>query len=873
MWGACRLVLTRIALLCQCALVKHLPVLIFGRADGVSNTPGALLAAAGNFAADVDVPSDSSLISSVYLDNGGLDVYRARLLREEGATLVRLRWYGDTVGDETEVFVERKTHHESWTTDTSVKERFRIKAKHVGAFMAGELDLEGQLKKLKSQGASDADICRTRQLSAEVQAEVAQRSLRPGLRTMYFRTAFQLSSSNAVRVSLDTQLRMLDERTAGPQPWAAWHRPLDGKHPVAPHELVDFPYAVLEVKLQDAEPKWVTALLASGRLIPCTKYSKFLHGTASLRVHEVDRLPHWWDDASVVPPSALAAVTTGGTAPRRALSMASLGPAETGSVDDLAALPQLAGKKHPGGLRRSVSAPVDFVETATVVTIASSGTTPRDDPPPECAGGLVRRLSRMCVGGSSSDAASGKTKVPASAALMRHVPIRIEPKTFFANERTLLQWLHISILILFTALSLVTSDSMMGGAKGSGSWASDYNSRLAGAVMAPVSVIFIIYALVTYMWRAHRIARREPTARYDDRFGPCILVLLLLAVTITSIVLAIAHADWRREGSPVLVVNKYKSVTTTPAGPPLPGGAATNKSRSASLLRLDVNGRVACGQVHVAWPPFFRPRGVAMGPGDTLLVGSDYALAAVSLDAGGMASGAVQVWPATDISLTALAATPGGDVFLGSARPRNGLALYDVPARTVTHATSLDGDVLLGATQALSAMAIGPNRSLLLASGSGVEMLAVNVTRGNASAPLDWAAFRHLDGDALSVGLQGSAHIGGLAFHEPSGALLLMFDKAKPPTVRAWNMTTGQLVGDWPLPTTADSDDGAAASLASQPPASGAASQAVQPLAPGATWAGLALGRNGTNMFVVSASPPQLWRLALGPDMLPTCVL
>jgi len=225
-------------------------------------------------AGDADVPSDSSLISSVYLDNAGLDVYRARLLREEGATLVRLRWYGDTVGDETEVYVERKTHHESWTTDTSVKERFRIKAKHVAAFMGGELDMEGHLKKLKSQGASDADIARTRTLAAEVAAEVAQRGLRPGLRTMYFRTAFQLSSSNAVRVSLDTQLRMLDERLPGPQPWSAWHRLLDDKHPVAPHELVDFPYAVLEVKLQDAEPKWVTALLASGRLVQCTKFSK-----------------------------------------------------------------------------------------------------------------------------------------------------------------------------------------------------------------------------------------------------------------------------------------------------------------------------------------------------------------------------------------------------------------------------------------------------------------------------------------------------------------------------------------------------------------------------------------------------------------------
>jgi hypothetical protein len=97
----------------QCALVKHLPVLIFGRSAGFN-------------AAQRDVPSDSSLISSVYYDNADLDVYLERLERQEGATLIRMRWYGDTGGDcddEAELFVERKTHHESWTTDNSVKER------------------------------------------------------------------------------------------------------------------------------------------------------------------------------------------------------------------------------------------------------------------------------------------------------------------------------------------------------------------------------------------------------------------------------------------------------------------------------------------------------------------------------------------------------------------------------------------------------------------------------------------------------------------------------------------------------------------------------------------------------------------------------
>jgi len=99
----------------QLALVKHLPVLIFGR-------PAALDAAQ-------DVPSDSSLISSVYLDSAELDVYRSRLERDEGATLVRVRFYGDVPGDasgEAELFVERKTHHESWTTDRSVKERCAV---------------------------------------------------------------------------------------------------------------------------------------------------------------------------------------------------------------------------------------------------------------------------------------------------------------------------------------------------------------------------------------------------------------------------------------------------------------------------------------------------------------------------------------------------------------------------------------------------------------------------------------------------------------------------------------------------------------------------------------------------------------------------
>ena len=47
-------------------------------------------------------------------------MYAQRLKKAEGASLVRLRWYGQA-WPPSEVWVERKTHHEPWTGDCSLK--------------------------------------------------------------------------------------------------------------------------------------------------------------------------------------------------------------------------------------------------------------------------------------------------------------------------------------------------------------------------------------------------------------------------------------------------------------------------------------------------------------------------------------------------------------------------------------------------------------------------------------------------------------------------------------------------------------------------------------------------------------------------------
>jgi len=103
------------------------------------------------------------------------------------------------------------------------------------------------------------------------------------------------------------------------------------------------------------------------------------------------------------------------------------------------------------------------------------------------------------------------------------VPQKIDPKTFFANERTFLKWLSISVMIglmSVTLLSFRSSDAQ--------------GAALAGLILMPVSVIFMIYALVVFRDRANKIYMREPM-RYDDTRGPTILVVVLaLAITFST---------------------------------------------------------------------------------------------------------------------------------------------------------------------------------------------------------------------------------------------------------------------------------------------------------------------------------------------------
>ncbi|CEG77422.1 hypothetical protein RMATCC62417_12176 [Rhizopus microsporus] len=102
----------------------------------------------------------------------------------------------------------------------------------------------------------------------------------------------------------------------------------------------------------------------------------------------------------------------------------------------------------------------------------------------------------------------------------------LEPKIFFANERTFIHWLKFSMLLLTAALTLLNFG--------------DYISMIAGSTFFGIAAVIALYAFGRYRYRAYQI-HNTPHMRYDDLFGPFGLCCLLVAAMVLNFVLRWEH--------------------------------------------------------------------------------------------------------------------------------------------------------------------------------------------------------------------------------------------------------------------------------------------------------------------------------------------
>jgi SPX domain protein involved in polyphosphate accumulation len=270
-------------------ILKHLPVLVFN--------------------ASKEFEEADSAITSIYYDNPDTwELYEGRLKKTEGAEAIRLRWYGGMKSET--IFVERKTHREDWTGEKSVKARFSLKEKNVNAYLRGELLPAAIFEKARKEGKkSEKAIAEGERLAREIQWSILKKGYKPVCRSFYHRTAFQLPADARVRISLDTELTMVreDNLDGVKRSGDNWRRMDIGiDYPFSqlpPGDVVRFPYAILEVKLQtqlgQEPPEWVRQLISSHLVEAVPKFSKFIHGVACMFPDRINLLPYWMPQMDV----------------------------------------------------------------------------------------------------------------------------------------------------------------------------------------------------------------------------------------------------------------------------------------------------------------------------------------------------------------------------------------------------------------------------------------------------------------------------------------------------------------------------------------------------------------------------------------------
>ncbi|CAH7689733.1 VTC domain-domain-containing protein [Phakopsora pachyrhizi] len=600
-------------------VLKHLPVLVFNP-DKVFE------------------PSDSA-ISSIYYDNEDLELYLGRLEKTEGAEAIRMRWYGDM--SVSQIFVERKTHREDWTGEKSVKARFSIREDQLNSYLSGTLSMEEHFEVIRKKGKrSDKEIDSMIRLAREVQDRVRQKKLQPCIRTFYNRTAFQQPGDARVRISFDTDLTMIREDN-----WDGklrrtdnnWRRndvginfPFDG---IDQEDKHIFPYGVLEVKLQtqlgQEPPEWVRELVSGPLVEAVPKFSKFIHGCATLLPNRVSLVPFWLPqmevdikkdtDIKIIDRPTITRNSSENRTSKLLVKQSNksgdngkvrqysepLSEDEDGVESDedrmlritdrdnesrWAGLPADAVAEAMAARQKNISqesylkADGTTASRALVETVGSSedpdGTKrdtmrrrrhsdsdksqPRSDPVyfAKLTPGNLRKMLkakakslRLLNNNSNSKDVSDQTivedpndlsdredsgpKVVGATAPRAGVvewirsfqapegkkvaiPVRVEPKVYFATERTFFSWLEFSTILGAIAVTLLNftpvNDRL------------SFNCSISFTILALVS---IIYSTVIFVWRVYKIRSRSADGLYHDRVGPtglCIALVLAVAI-------------------------------------------------------------------------------------------------------------------------------------------------------------------------------------------------------------------------------------------------------------------------------------------------------------------------------------------------------
>jgi uncharacterized membrane protein YidH (DUF202 family) len=518
-------------------ILRQLPALVYSEAQS---------------AKELDA-NDDPTITSLYFDSSKFELYSKKVDRQNEASSVRLRWYGQ-LSARPEIYVEQKTVDGNGASE---ERKFTIKDKWVKPFLDGDYKMEKYIQKMERQGQPAEGIETFKSTVSLIQDSVLEKKLAPLLRANYTRTAFQKPTDDRVRISIDTDVAFIREDTLDrDRPCRdpnEWHRTdIDNSNMTYPFKNINqsevsrFPHAILEIKLKEdgsrRRPIWIEDLMGSHLVHPAPRFSKFVHGVASLFEDYVNTLPFWLSDLE------------GDIRKDPRIAFEEEEQRRAQRAEDALAVGSFLGTKV-SSYRPSKSSPAGKSYLADRMAAESSsalgqsvngtnGTNGTNEQPngeestePNTEQRGYGTFSAMFPGFSlnkySKAKRAEKNRLPEGVVeptvwIKNSGELKIEPKVWLANERTFLKWQHIMILLGSLAVGL-------------------YTAAGKNTVAAVMGIVYIGIAVFAGIWgyamlgiRRSMITQRSGKD-FDNMIGPLIISAAMMVALILNFTFQVCY--------------------------------------------------------------------------------------------------------------------------------------------------------------------------------------------------------------------------------------------------------------------------------------------------------------------------------------------
>lgn len=157
-------------------------------------------------------------------------------------------------------------------------------------------------------------------------------------------------------------------------------------------------------------------------------------------------------------------------------------------------------ERRDSKLVASVNASVTQADAEEIETLPEGSVASNFDPRPVTSAGVARANSLRASGAVSNgggwfgnffgnvkkQVVGGPSDDIGSMVINRKVPVKVDPKVFFANERTFLAWLHVSVILAGASVAIVSFSETHGAGM----------DQLYGVILLPVAIAFIVYAMM-----------------------------------------------------------------------------------------------------------------------------------------------------------------------------------------------------------------------------------------------------------------------------------------------------------------------------------------------------------------------------------------